>query len=106
MSHIASLPSALPAATCVPTNDLLYGPLGPIIKQLAGGVGGLLLPTIVMMLLLAAVLIVATILTKKSSIFMKAVGTLVGVALGVPLLILIVAAIYTLINNACSVSLL
>ncbi len=106
MSHLAALPSVLPTAQCVPTNDLLYGPLGPIISKLAGGVGGLILPTVVMMLMLTAVLIVATILTKKSAVFMKAVGALVGVALGVPLLILIVAAIYTMINSACSTSLL
>ena len=106
MSHLIALPSVLPAAACVPTNDLLYGQLGPIIEKLAGGFGGLVLPIAIMVLLLAAVAAVATILTNKAAVFFKAMGVLVGVILGLPLVILIVAAIYTLLNNACSTSLL
>jgi hypothetical protein len=106
MSDLMALPSVLPMAQCIPTNDLLYGPLGPIITKLAGGFGGLILPTAVMVLLLGAVGFVVTVLTKKASMFLRAIGVVVGVILGLPLLILIVSAVYTLLNNACSVNLL
>ena len=107
MSDFMAVPSViLPMAQCIPSNNLLYGPLDGIITQLAGGFGGLFVPLVIMVLLLAGVLFVATILTKKASAFLKAMGAVIGAGLGLPLVILIFAAVYTLLNNACSISLL
>lgn len=101
MSSIMALPSALPAAQCIPSNDLLSGPLGGVIDKLSGAFGGLVMPLAIMMVLLLAVIFLVTVLTKSASRFLKAGGVVVGAVLGLPLLILIVASLFALFNNAC-----
>jgi hypothetical protein len=101
MSHLTALPSLMPAATCVPTNNLLSGPLGTVLDKMSGGVGGLLLPIGGMILLVAAIAFIATVLSNKASKFLAAIVRVVAVILGVPLVILIVSAIYVMLNNAC-----
>ena len=101
MSYLAALPSTWSMKQCIPTNNLLYGPLGPVITQLTGAFGGLFLPVAIMVIILLGILILAFVLSKKGSQFMKAVAGVVAVVLGLPLVILIIASIYTMLNNAC-----
>ena len=101
MTHLAALPSVLPMADCIPTNDLLYGPLGPVITKLTGAFGGLFLPTAIMMIVLLGILILAFVLSKRGSQFMKAVAGVIAVVLGLPLVILIIASMYTMLNSTC-----
>jgi hypothetical protein len=104
MSHLAVLPSALPAAQCIPSNDLVLGPLRGVFTQLSGAVNAVILPLGLLMLLVLVVMFIVTVLNKGSSRFIKAAGTVVGAILLVPLAVLLIAALQTLFMNACSTS--
>ena len=101
---VTALPQAMPMAKCVPTNNVLVGPLNSVIDKITGAFGGLIAPLGFMMILLVAALVVVTILTKRAQGLMKAIGMVVGVLLGLPLVVLVVSALYTLLNNACTSS--
>jgi hypothetical protein len=48
-----SITTILPMQACIPVNNSLTGPLGPIIKLFEGGIGGLLIAVVALLMLIA-----------------------------------------------------
>lgn len=87
---------------CVPYGDWAVKLLKPVTDLVGTGIGGLLLPLGIAMLLIAIILVLVYSLTDKSAKWIRAGATIIGTILAAPLLVMIVAAIYALINASCA----
>ena len=102
----ATSSSALvPVANCIPSNDTFKTPLTPLFSSIFGALGGLI-PMIA-----AAVIILLTIYGIVKVVKNENIADIFKVILSVPLVVIvgimaliILNALYVLINNQCSVS--
>ncbi len=101
MYRLTELPALVPMDVCIPTNDLLLSPLGPVINTMTGAFGGVLLPLAILAFVILFVVFIVTILSKKASNFLKGMAVIAGAVILAPLAILIVTALYSIMNNAC-----
>jgi hypothetical protein len=102
MSGLTQLSSAaMPMAQCVPTNDMLAGPMGGLIKTMTGAAGGLLIPMFILVVVIGGVVLLALALTKNASNVMKGLGLAAAAVIAVPLFILLVTSVQAIANGAC-----
>jgi hypothetical protein len=91
----------VPAAACIPSNNLFIGPLSGPLNSITGGFGGVLKPFVLLVVAIAAVAAVVSVLTNKAERWMKAIGYVLAIALGIPLVLALFSGVYNLVSNAC-----
>lgn len=76
-------PLIVPFAACIPVNNSLTGPLGPFIKLVEGGIGGLLLAMVLLLMVIA--LLVGVVQAARGA----RLGTAISVVISIPCVIII-----------------
>ena len=95
--------SRVVAADCIPSNNMLWNPLRPLYNQLAGALGGLLLPVAIGVLLIAAFGgIIGAFRNQNMSGFIRIMMAVAGIVFGLIGAILILTSVYSGMNNLCS----
>lgn len=97
----AAAPSMVPAATCIPTNTLLIGPLNGIIVQIEGALGGFLFGIVTVIIIFCAVMLVLTVLSKKAQGYLRAMAAVALVPFAVIILLIVYNALIGGFNSAC-----
>jgi hypothetical protein len=95
------LHTMVPAAQCVPTNQLLIAPMAPVINTIVGAMGGVFFGIVIGMLVLMGVLALVTILNKSSARYMKNMAMAAGIPIGLILLLIAYNAVVVGLNNVC-----
>lgn len=93
------LPSMVPAA-CIPTNNLLSGPLNPVIGLFTGAFGNLLQGLSILMTVVLVFLAIALIFRKDASKFLRLAGLAIILPIVAILAIAVQNAIFVGVNNA------
>lgn len=94
--------SRVVAADCVPSNNMLWNPLRPLYNQLAGALGGLMLPLAIGVLLIAAFGgIIGAFRNQNMSAFIRVMMAVAGIVFGLIGAILILTSVYSGMNNLC-----
>lgn len=90
------------AATCIPMNDLLSGPLGTPVNLVIGALGGLI-PTLILIVLVVLLVIglVKTLASKDSSAHYKTILLVIGLPLVVILAVIVSRVVLTALNSSC-----
>lgn len=76
-------PLILPMKACIPVNTSLTGPLGPFIKLVEGGIGGLLLAMVVLLMVIA--ILAAVVQAARGA----RLGAVISVVISIPLVVII-----------------
>lgn len=89
-------------ADCIPKNNAFAGALAPVMQWIAGAFGGLLWPAAVMMIVIFAVVAVFMAKSDKAEGFIRAIGFIVMVVLGVMIALLVLTGVVGYIDSQCA----
>jgi len=89
------------AAACIPSNNLLSGPLKSPFDTLIGAMGGLIPILVLGGLVVVMIFAIITIRTDKASQHLKSAAMIAVVPLAVIIAILLFGVLYNALNNSC-----
>ena len=95
-------PMLVPMKACIPMNDKLTSAAGPLVDDATGALGGLLLPLAIIMTVVVILVALAKILSRDGREYFRLIPWPGIILVGGAVVILLVYAIFEMVNNACS----
>lgn len=88
-------------AKCIPENNTFSGPLNPVLELVAGAFGGIMFEAAVTMIIIFALVGIFLAKSDRAQGWIKAIGMVVVILLGVMIVLLVISGVATAIDGQC-----